>query len=382
MNLNVIFLGCTQGYGYAFSACNTKVEFMAKGLTELGASCYIHNGCGGRGEINKPEYRELKGIGTVIDYPTRGNWHVSQFRNYGLLLSDLKKWYRVDMKNWVIVEAPYLPYYYLEIRAAHKAGYKVAVISHEWLGTFQNANKLQRWINHRYADVFGYYVDAILPISEYIIDKIQKFKKPYLKVPIAADFSTEPTLGKKEPFFLYCVSAEYLRVIKIVLEGFKKFQTSHAEYKMVLVLAGGKSAIEATYKVIEGMGIKESVIIKHKIPYKELLHLYETASGLIVPLDPDFEQDEARLSQKIAEYLSSGSPIVSNNVGEVKHYFTNRENIVLDEYTSDGFFNSFSWIADNPEEAVNIGLIGYKLGKQTFDYRICAKQLVDFFNKI
>ena len=151
---------------------------------------------------------------------------------------------------------------------------------------------------------------------------------------------------------------------------------------MVLVLAGGKSAIEATYKVIEGMGIKESVIIKHKIPYKELLHLYETASGLIVPLDPDFEQDEARFSQKIAEYLSSGSPIVSNNVGEVKHYFTNRENIVLDEYTSDGFFNSFSWIADNPEEAVNIGLIGYKLGKQTFDYRICAKQLVDFFNKI
>lgn len=48
MKLNVVFLGCTQGYGYTFSACNTKIEFMSRGLTELGNTCYIHNGLVGK----------------------------------------------------------------------------------------------------------------------------------------------------------------------------------------------------------------------------------------------------------------------------------------------------------------------------------------------
>lgn len=382
MKCNIVFLACTQGYGYAFSACNTKVEFMVKGLTDLGDICYIHNGAEGRTGLREAEYKTIEGIGTVVDYPAKGSWYISPFRNNGLLIRDLKKWHRDDMHNWVVVEAPYLPYYFLEVRAARKVGYKLAVISHEWLGTFNNSNLLRRWINHRYADVFGYYVDAILPISEYIIERIQKFKKPYLKVPVEADFSEVPSLVKKEPFFLYCVSAEYLRVIKMVLRGFKKFYPLHMEYKMVLVLAGGKPAIEATYKTIKEMGLSECVDIKQKIPYNELVHLNEIASGLIVPLDPNVEQDKARFSQKIAEYLSSGSPIISNNVGEVKHYFSDRKNIILDEYSSDGFYNSFSWIADYPNEAITIGQAGYNLGKTTFDYRVCAKQLHDFLSNL
>lgn len=380
MNLNVVFLACTQGYGYAFSACNTKVEFMAKGLTELGNICYIHNGTIGRNGIAAPEYRNIYGIGTVVDYPIKGRWYISPIRNNELLINDLKKWRRDDMLNWVIVEAPYLPYYYLEVSAARKAGYKVAVISHEWLGTFQNSNPIRRWINHCYANVFGYCVDAILPISEYIIEKIQKFKKPYLKVPVEADFSKESSYTKKKPFFLYCVSAEYLRVIRMILDGFKEFLPSNPKYKMILVLAGGKHAIDATCDTVKEMGLSNDIEIKHNIPYNELIHLYETASGLIVPLDPNFEQDEARFSQKIAEYLSSGSPIISNNVGEVKHYFTDRQNIILNEFSSDGFCNSFRWIAENTEESVKIGRAGYALGRRYFDYRVCGKQLHEFLN--
>ena len=166
---NIVFLGCTNGYGYAFSACNTKVEFMVKGLSEQGDICYIHNGTSGKRGVSAPQYVELNGIGTLVDYPAKGSWYVSPFRNNALLVSDLKRWYRQDRMNWVIVEAPYLPFYYLNILAARKAGYKVAVISHEWLGTFLNKNYLKRWINHLYSQMFGYSVDAILPISEYII---------------------------------------------------------------------------------------------------------------------------------------------------------------------------------------------------------------------
>ena len=380
MRNNVVFLGCTNGYGYSFSACNTKVEFIARGLSDQGDICYIHNGTGGKSEITAPEYSELDGIGTIVDYPAKGSWYISQFRNLPLLIADLKRWSCGDRNNWVIVEAPYLPYYYMYIMAARKAGYKVAVISHEWLGTYLNSNPVRRMLNHWYSRVFGFGVDAILPISQYIIERIRKFGKPYLKVPVEADFSTLPKTEKKDAFFLYCVSAEYKRVIITVLEGFRKFVMRHPEYKLILVLSGSFGAIESVKETTADMRLDEHVEIRNKIPYKELQRLNQTASGLIVPLNPEYEQDKARFSQKIAEYLASATTVISNPVGEVKNYFTDRENIILDEYSSVGFSRSFEWVASHEFDAIKIGLNGYELGKKHFDYRRCGKQLHDFLS--
>lgn len=373
---NIVFLGCTNSYGYVFSACNTKVEFMAKGLSRQGDICYIHNGTSGKRGLSVPQYVELNGIGTLVDYPTKGPWYVSPFRNNALLISDLKKWYCRDRMNWVIVEAPYLPFYYLNILAAHQAGYKVAVISHEWLGTFLNRNHVKRWINHLYSQVFGYSVDAILPISEYIIKRIQKFKKPYLKIPVEADFTTNPVPTNKALFFVYCVSAEYIRVIRTVIKGFKDFVVQCSEFHLILVLSGCQNAIDVVCSMVADMGLSECVKIRHRIPYDELLYLNQTASGLVVPLNPDYEQDKARFSQKIAEYLASGTAVISNDVGEVKTYFKDRVNIILDDYSSSGFCRSFEWIAANPDKAVKIGLKGFELGRDRFDYRLCGKQLL------
>lgn len=382
MKNNVIFLGCTNDYGNTFSACNTKVEFMAKGLNEQGDICCIHNGLAGKPGLKQNEYKDFAGIGTVINYVCKGAWYISSFRNYNNLVKDLKRLLQPNMNNWVVLEAPYLPFYYLELLAARKSGYKVVVISHEWLRTMRDKNLLLRWMKYLYSFLFGYTVDAILPISEYIIQRIQKFNKPYLKVPVEADYASIPNLEPRKRYFLYCVTAEYLRVILMVLGGFKEFSKSNPEYKMILVLAGQERSINAVYKSIKELRLSDSVEIRHKIPYTELVELYRTASALIVPLDPDYKQDEARFSQKIAEYLSSGTAIISNNVGEVRHYFKDKENILLNEYSEEGFCRSFVWVASNPQEAIKIGRNGYKVGQNNFDYRICGKLLHNFLGSI
>lgn len=383
MKLNVFFIDCTQGYGYSFSACNTKIEFMAKGLNEIEADCYIHNGLIGNKRFNKTTYYTKKDIGTVINYPMMYNKLISPFFNFFRLISDLKRFKINNAKNIVILEAPYLPYYYLEILAARIFNFKIVVISHEWLATFQSGNFIRRKICHLYSKVFGYSADGILPISEYIINKIQKFKKPYLKVPIEADFSLLPKYINND-FFLYCVSAEYYRVIKMVIDGFIEFKNNKIgnEYKLFLVLSGNETAIKKIYEYIELSNMKGSIIIKQKLPYKDLLYLYSTASGLIVALDPNNIQDRARFSQKIAEYLSSGTPILTNNVGEIKYYFTDKKNIIINEYSSKGFYNSFTWIAENPTLSQKVGEEGFYLGKEYFDYRICAKQLYNFLQSL
>jgi len=379
---NVVFLGCTNNYGNSFSANNTKVEFIAKGLCLQKDKCYIHNGINGTAGTNEATYQEVENIGTIVNYPIKKNWYISPIYNYSLLVSDLKKWYRKDMMNWVIIEAPYLPYYYLSILAARKTGYKIAVISHEWLGTFRNSNIIKRSINHLYSKVFGYSVDAILPISNYIIERIAKFKRPYIKVPIEADFSDTVKITVKEPYFLYCVSADYIRVIGTVLDGFRKFHNQGYNYDLILVLSGSQEAINRVFEMISEMNMADNVIIKSRLPHNELMSLNKNASGLVVPLNPDFDQDKARFSQKIAEYLAAGTAIISNNVGEIQYYFKNRINIVLDDYTSDGFFRSFKWIADNKSEAIKIGIEGNQIGRRHFDYRVCGKQLHDFLQTI
>ena len=51
--MNIIFLDCTQNYGFQFSAANTKTELLAKGLAFAGNNCIIHNGltgCGSQGD--------------------------------------------------------------------------------------------------------------------------------------------------------------------------------------------------------------------------------------------------------------------------------------------------------------------------------------------
>lgn len=376
--MNIVFLGCTNSYGRAFSACNTKVEFMARGLTLRNDTCYIHNGLNGTSGIKVPSYIPKIGVGTIVDYPIRGNFYVSAIYNYRRLTTDLKRWFCPDTVNWVIVEAPYLPYYYMNIIAARNAGYRVAVISHEWLGTFRNRNMLKRWINNFYAKLFGYSVDAILPISEYIIKRIGKFHKPYLKVPIEAEFPENISTVKKDNYFLYCVSAEYIRVIETVLLGFRQFINEVTGYDMVLILSGKDDGISNVSHLIKNLGLSDNVKIMHRVSYETLMALNAYSIGLVVPLDPDFEQDEARFSQKIAEYLASAGTIISNNVGEIKYYFKDRENIVLGDYSPKGFYNSFKWVVDNPTESLAIGMNGYKMGKEYFDFRVCGSQLHDF----
>ena len=67
--MNIIFLDCTQNYGYQFSAANTKVELLAKGLTLAGNNCTIHNGIIGYGGISNREEKFVEHIGTAITYP-------------------------------------------------------------------------------------------------------------------------------------------------------------------------------------------------------------------------------------------------------------------------------------------------------------------------
>jgi glycosyltransferase involved in cell wall biosynthesis len=379
INLNVVFLGTGAGFGYSFAATNTKTEFMARGLVEQGGRVTIINSIVGCSCVNRRTVLHYANLCDVISYPKKGSQIISWLKNLSDLKNDLKSLYESSKKNVVILESPDYHIYKVYCFFARKFGYKIAVISHEWLPTVKSIHFFRKPSAYLYTKNFGYLADGILPISEYIIKKIKKFNKPYLKIPVIAEFNGIQEGNTSSNYFVYCVYAAYSRVILPLIDAFISYQNMERNnQKLVLVLAGSDSQVQVIVQHIEQMKGGDVVKVKRNIPYCELISLYKNALGLIIPLDPSSEQDHARFSQKIAEYSSTSTPIITCGVGETEFYFRDKESAFFCNYNPEGFIDAFRWISLHPNLAKNIGKNGYKVGEMFFNYKIVGLQLADF----
>lgn len=168
----------------------------------------------------------------------------------------------------------------------------------------------------------------------------------------------------------------------MIIDSYKHYLTTNNTFKLYLILSGSNEARNVIKRYIDKENLTSDIKIKYSLPYNELFELYCNAQALIIPLDPNEEQDKARFSQKIAEYLSSGTPIISNEVGEIKHYFKNLNNIILCEYKTDSFAETFRWIAKNQKKSKEIGINGFHLGLQEFNYEYYGKKFIEFSNSL
>ena len=379
--MKVVFLGCTREFGFGFGANITKVGYMAKGLAEAGATCVIHNGIVGSDKVQSNQTLYFDGY-KVTTFKKRGSQYISWLRNAKTLYQYLKSERVKGEKNIAVLE---LDLYYLMLLyffMLKVLGYKRVVISHEWGPTITNERKFKYYSHCFFAKTFGWFAEGILPISEYIIRKIEHFKRPYFKLPIMADFKEEyEYIPNAENNFVYCVSLYYTRIIKMVINAYATYKAKGGAIKLTMILNGPDYYKQEIVKYIEEKTLSERIIIKSKLPYKDLINEYINAKALLIPLDPNYKQDEARFSQKIAEYLSSRSPIITNNVGEIKYYFNNNE-IIKCEFNEESFANTFTWVDKNSESAKEIGLKGYERGLIEFDYRNLGKGMYDFFHTI
>lgn len=379
--MKVVFLGCTNNYGFGFSANVTKIGYMAKGLVEAGTECAIHNGILGFTGIDKDQTKIVDNL-PVTTFKRRGNPFFSFILNLSNLYKYLKREHKKGESNIVITTLSLyhvLIAYYL---ISKMAGYKFVAISHEWGPTLKGNNKIKYWLYCLYAKTFGWYADGILPISEYIIERIRHFKKPFFKVPILAEFNEDEQSDiAKNNSIVYCASVEYKRVLIMLINAYKIYAKNNGNLKMTLVLNGPEKMIENMQEHIKGCGMQERIIIKTKLPYKVLTEEFKKAQALIIPLNPDYDQDKARFSQKIAEYLSSKSAILTNKVGEINYYFKEDEAITCD-FSEDAFADAFRWIEEHKEECKIIGYKGYKRGETDFNYKTVGKELKDFLESL
>lgn len=356
---------------------------MAKGLESQGDSCTLHSGIHESLDIEQKEDYIKPNVGRIIQYPYKGRRATDFLRNTGKLYADLKNLRSKTTKNILIMHSSLVHIHFLYVIIGNCLGYHVSNLHQEWLPTLKNVNIFRRFSATIISKFLGLGTDSFLPISEYIINKTKHFNKPYLKAPVLSEYSEYPESGFVRSGFTYCAAIEYIRVLNVLLDGYKIYsQKIDAPQPLTIILSGNIYKIEKLKGQIATDGFSSNIKILTRIPYDVLRNIYKSSSALILPLDPKNIQDHARFSQKIAEYISTGTPIITTSVGEIPHYFTAKKNAVITDFSADGFASAFKWIHNNPDEAGHIGENGYRLGKEEFDAYSFGKKLHDFFCKV
>lgn len=376
--MNIVFLGTTVNYGHKFVAANKKTELLAKGLKACGNDITIHNGLLGVREIDTDECFEEPQIGKIINYASSGPRVLDPIKNYSRLKEDLKKLKKVS-ENILILLAPYNPIYEEQLLIGKQLGYKIVVISHEWLPTLNHRNFAERLMRELYSLSFGYGVDAILPISDYIKQRVIRFNKPLFKTPILGEFEEAYEKRIRKSGFIYCGTTAYERAFMILIEAYQIYCDKISEpLPLTFILSGNDISISKVKTKIASKRIN-NITVMSGLPYEDLYSLYRSASGLLLPLDPNNEQDKARFSQKIAEYVSMGTLLISNPVGEINNYFIHGENAILNTFSPEGFAESMEWVTKHPSEVERIAKAGWNTGKQEFDCFKFGEKLNEFF---
>ncbi|MFK7924898.1 MAG: glycosyltransferase family 4 protein [Bacteroidia bacterium] len=229
--------------------------------------------------------------------------------------------------------------------------------------------------------------DAILPISQLLTELCQtRFAQvPLLPIPVVCEYEAfDKVKGlDHEPYFLYCGSSSYAEVVFFLIDAFARIPVvERVGHKLYLIIGGDQAGKIKIQSYIQTKGLEDQVIMFSGLTYEDLIRHYKGADALLIPLRPR-KQDQARFPHKIGEYLASGKPIITTNVGEIPHYFTDEHDaLVAEQYDTKAFAEKMRFVLNYPSQASMIGNNGRQLGLKHFDCYQYGSKLKAFIKSI
>ena len=305
---------------------------------------------------------------------------------FGELRFLYKKRYKI---GFAILYSTYFleyPYYFALSKIF---GFKLVTQYVEMFSAIPGRRSFFTKINDRLIDRYiGTFCDGIIAISDYLFDHIKKQESgiPVIKIPANSDFSkinSIPAL-RSGAYLMYCGTIHYEEVIEFIISLFVKLR-ENCKYNgsLLLVISGDhEQNWNKLRSFINTLSFQQDIIIKSNIQHNELVSTYKGADILIIPLR-DTIQDIARFPHKIGEYTAAKRPILSTNLGEMKNYFIDGVSAVLaDSYSLEAYYEKLSVVLSFRQLLDEIGLNGYTIGKNNFDYKAQGKMINKFIDDL
>lgn len=257
-------------------------------------------------------------------------------------------------------------------------GAKIYLELCEW----QDALKTQSWherFNNILFSKFAFrLVNGVLCISEYIETRVKSYARETqssivtARVPILSDRHEFDDVLPHEGsgrYFMYCGNLVYQETLEYLLRAFKRV----VEFDdRVQLLIAGSSWTEEFGKRFERLVCQEGLTNRIKllgyVSREALLAYYKGAEALVIPLFDD-EVSRARFPTKISEYLFSKRPVVTTAVGEVGALLKDGVTAYVSPTDSLNDFGAAMVRALSDSNRESVGLAGYDIACQTFDFR-------------
>ena len=244
------------------------------------------------------------------------------------------------------------------------------------------SNSIFQRLNYDWTDSKGpKYWDGVIAISSFLEAQATTVnpKLTAIRIPPLCDFELFETIGNAPslitgPYFLYCGSIKYIEAIDLIASSYRNSRCKQ-DYKMVMVLAGGKEAVNQFAKD------NPDIEVRTDLSYDSLVCYYKNASFLLIPLQ-DTVRDIARFPNKVCEYIASHGIMVSTKVGDINNMFVDGESAILaSSFDTDSFIKAFDLIEDKKYDEDKVRHNAYEVGKKQFDISSYITPLQDFLNK-
>jgi glycosyltransferase involved in cell wall biosynthesis len=231
--------------------------------------------------------------------------------------------------------------------------------------------------------------DGIFCISRYLIDFYKKRnisdKKLFL-VPSTVDpsrFAKSSERPFSEPYIGYFGSLTFKRDnVDLLIRAFSLFHNCHPD--VYLVMGGFCTAIEKKRiaDLIAELKIESNVKVLGLLRREEITAYISHADALVMVRGKDLESD-ASYPSKLTEFLSTGKPVVTVNVGEISDYLSDDVNAFLVEPGNcSEMANKLNDIFNNYDLAAKVGEKGKALTENVFNYDYQSKRMIGFLGTL
>lgn len=376
--MRIFFVGLPK-VPYANRACDIRLKSFAELFASCGSSVYILN----RYSAIQPAKDTKEGHYTIVELIKKRK--TKKLTAVLFLLSIIKEFFFLvsariaDNQRTVlhVYSGHYadMLFYWIISRIC---GYKIVYQYVEFRSVIKTSN-LYHKVNGLLVDRYGPTLwDGMIPISNFLKEQaiIHNKKLKYIQIPPICDFSSFDSIEcVKEAKILYCGSADYSEVIKLLVDAYRKSSISNV-YKLELIIAGKQQKVDYLKEYA-----KEAIVMSN-LSYTELIQEYKSATILMIPLRNNIK-DISRFPNKICEYAASQGTILTTRFGEPAFFFKDKVSAVIsDDYSIDSLASSLDWIYKHPEETAEIANKGYEIGKMKFNITCYQEKMNAFLSAL
>lgn len=248
----------------------------------------------------------------------------------------------------------------------------------------KTAKKIEKWLPKK--------ADAVFAISNSMYEEILKGRVEESKVHIVYPGVETEKIGKitrrYERFnnnFSITYIGSYWKVegLRYLIRAIHILKDEIPNIKLFLV--GGKPEglkdMEDVDVLIKKYNVQNYVVQLGFLAHEEIPKILQSSDILCAPQIDNFPNRVA-FSTKIAEYLASGSPVITTPVGDLKNILRNEENAMLVEpENAETIAKAIYKLWKDKDLREKIGRNGQKLAEETFDVKKIGKQVEEILIK-